>query len=62
MVFPGKRGLNTLPESWLPSFSSLPLAGETTEGKAGCEDFFNSLLGEKEADTSEGMSEGSGNA
>jgi len=24
---------------------ALPLAGETTEGEAGCEDFFNSLLG-----------------
>jgi thiol-disulfide isomerase/thioredoxin len=31
-------------KSWLPSFSSLPLAGETTEGEAGCEDFFSSLL------------------
>ncbi len=36
-------GLNALRESWLPSFSSLPLAGEITEGEAGCEDFFNSL-------------------
>ncbi len=31
---------------FLPSFSSLtPPAGETTQGEAGCEDFFNSLLG-----------------
>ncbi len=39
-------GLNTLRKSGLPSFSSLtPPAGETTQGEAGCEDFFNSLLG-----------------
>src|SRR6266851_3704695 len=31
-------------KNWLPSFSSLPLAGETTEGEAGCQDFFRSLL------------------
>jgi hypothetical protein len=30
--------------------SSLPLAGETTEGEAGCEDFFSSLL-ERASDT-----------
>jgi hypothetical protein len=30
--------------NWLLSYSSLPLAGETTEGEAGCEDFFSSLL------------------
>lgn len=36
----------TLGKRWLPSFSSLPLAGEITEGEAGCEDFFSSLLGD----------------
>ena len=44
MVFRASARLDTLRESWLPSVSSLPLAGETTEGEAGCEDFFNSLL------------------
>src|SRR6266851_5291806 len=29
-------GPSILRERWLPSFSSLPLAGETTEGEAGC--------------------------
>src|SRR6266851_3558865 len=36
-------------KNWIPSFSSLPLAGETTEGEAGCEDFFSSLLERGEA-------------
>src|SRR5713101_6051095 len=39
-----KLGLNALREGWLPSVSSLPLAGEITEGEAGREDFFNGLL------------------
>jgi hypothetical protein len=43
MVSGGKAGLNALFESRLHSFSSLPLAGETTEGEAGGEDFFNRL-------------------
>lgn len=43
MAFAGTSA-STPRESWLPSFSSLPLAGETTEGEAGCEDSFNSLL------------------
>jgi hypothetical protein len=38
------RRFNTLLKSWLPSFSSPPGAGEITEGEAGCEGFFNSLL------------------
>src|SRR5713101_8232244 len=42
-----KLGLNALRESWLPSFSSLPLAGEITEGEAGRKDFFKGLLGMK---------------
>ena len=40
-------------KNWIPSFSSLPLAGENTEGEAGCEDFFSSLLGKSLA-TQEG--------
>jgi hypothetical protein len=35
-------------KNWLLSYCSLPLAGETTEGEAGCEDFFSSLLAQIE--------------
>jgi hypothetical protein len=38
------RRFNTMLKSWLLSFSSPPPAGETTEGEAGGEDFFTSLL------------------
>ena len=43
MAVAGSSASNALRQSWLPSFSSLPLAGEITEGGAGCE--FNNLLG-----------------
>jgi hypothetical protein len=33
--------------NWLPSSSSLPLAGGAYRGGAGCEDLFNSLLDER---------------
>jgi hypothetical protein len=45
MAFSWKLSLNTLRESWLPSFSSLPLVGEITEGEVGGEDLLTSLLG-----------------
>jgi len=54
MAFCWKIGLNTLHESWLLSFSSLPLAGETTEGEAGREDSFSSVLKESSRSLAEG--------
>jgi hypothetical protein len=38
------RRFNTLLKSWLPSVSSPPRTGNMTEGEAGCEDLFSSLL------------------
>ena len=42
--FASTVGLNTLRESWLRSASSLPLAGEITEGEQAVKNFLNSLL------------------
>jgi len=44
MTFGSANSFSTLHKKGSPSFSSLPLAGEITEGAAGCKDFFSGLL------------------